>query len=746
VSAQAPTAPGYDPRLGAGGGDRWRDRYLFWVPRPLRNVGVLAGVLFVLWVIAASGEDWSYLGSQLVAGLSLGTVAALAGTGLVVAYQATGVFNFALAGIATLSAFVMFELTSYHGFPTALAMIIVVFLFGPAIGAAMDVIVFRPLERRGAGTAEKLVANLGVLILLLGIGAVIYGEQLYQPKPVFSAGQAFQVGSGSSAVSVSWAVVDNLLVIVGAVGALTVLFRLTPIGRQVRAVVDRRSLAELSVVNSNRISMLSWAIGAGFAAIAGVLDAPFVGLQNGILALQVLQVIGVAVIAKLRGMWAAVAAGLGLGVVQSLGLALRHPQYPSWLPLFSVNERYITQLPVLSLLAFLLIYRTLDETGSGGTAGLVTASFGRRQQRSSAASAPMVVLAAVAVFVIARLLTGANLATAQQVVAYAITFLSIVAITGYSGHISLATSAFAGLGGYITERLTAGNLPLPYSTSIPHVPVILAMLIGGVLVIPLGVLIGYPALRRKGLILGLITLGFALIVNAYVFQSQGWFKGSIASSINRPHFFGLSLESEHSFMYYELVILGLMLLLVRNLSSGVLGRVLGAMRDSEKGAVSVGISLRRYKLFIFGASAFIAAIGGSVLAQQQQTLNLQPNGPLSPLSGLYWFGAVVVFGLSYRSGAILAAVLFVAVDVLTGKDQSSLIVIGFIALFIGYLPGGIIGTVSRLVRGDGTEASPMQRSLADFAIRQHEVVTAPPPGTGMRPSKFADRLLTGGRR
>jgi len=745
VSAQAPAAPGYDPRIGAGG-DRWRDRYLFWIPRPLRNGGVLAGVVFVLWVIAASGENWSYLGSQFVSGLSLGTVAALAGTGLVVAYRATGVFNFALAGIATLSAFVMYELTVYHGFPTALAMLIVVLLFAPAIGAAMDVIVFRPLERRSAGTAEKLVANLGVLILLLGIGAVIYSDKLYQPNPVFSAAEAFHVGSGSSSVSVSWAVVDNLLVIVGAAALLTVVFRFTPLGRQVRAVVDRRSLAELAVVNSNRISMLSWAIGAAFAAIAGVLDAPVVGLQNGILALQVLQVIGVAVIAKLRGIWAAVAAGLGLGVVQSLGSALVTPKYPSWLPLFSVNQRYIVQLPVLSLLAFLLIYRTLDEAGSGGTAGLVTASFGRRQKRSSASSAPIVVLGAVAALVLARVLTGTNLATAQQVAAYAIAFLSIVAITGYSGHITLATSAFAGLGGYITERLTSGNLPLPVATSIPHVPAILATLIGGLLVIPLGVLVGYPALRRKGLILGLITLGFALIVNAYVFQSQGWFKGRVASSINRPHLFGLSLVGDHAFMYYELVVLGLMMLLVRNLSSGVLGRVLGAMRDSEKGAVSVGISLRRYKLFIFGASAFIAAIGGSVLAQQQQTLNLQPNGPLSPLSGLYWFGAVVVFGLSYRSGAVLAAVLFVAVDVLTGKDQSSLIFIGVIALFIGYLPGGIIGTLSRLMRGDGMEASPMQRSLAAFAIRQHEVVTAPPPGTGLRPSKFADRLLAGSRR
>jgi branched-chain amino acid transport system permease protein len=393
----------------------------------------------------------------------------------------------------------------------------------------------------------------------------------------------------------------------------------------------------------------------------------------------------------------------------------------------------------------LLIYRTLDEAGSGGASGLVTATFGGRK-RSTAAAVQGFVVMVIAVIVIARLLSGENLATAQEVAAYSIAFLSIVAITGYSGHISLAASAFAGLGGYVTARLTSGHLPLPVATSIPQVPVILAMLIGGLLVIPLGVLIGYPALRRKGLILGLITLAFALIVNAFVFQSQGWFKGSVASSINRPHLFGLSLQGDHAFLYFELVVLGLILLFVRNLSSGVLGRVLGAMRDSEKGAVSVGISLRRYKLLIFGASAFIAAIGGSILAQQQETLNLQPNGPLSPLSGLYWFGAVVVFGLSYRSGAVLAAILFVSFDVIVGKDQASLVIIGLIAIFIGYLPGGIIGTLSRLMRGDGMEASPMQRSLADFVKRQHEVIVAPPPGTGLRPSTFAGRLLTGSRR
>ncbi|HEY1486937.1 MAG TPA: hypothetical protein VGF84_12600, partial [Micromonosporaceae bacterium] len=255
-------------------------------------MAVVLAVLYLSIVIAASHASWTLIGQQLVAGLSVGAIAAIAGTGIVVAYRATGVVNFAFAGIATICAFIMYELTTRRSLPVALGLVIVVLGVGPAIGAAMDVVVFRSLERRSASTAEKLVANLGVLILLLGIGGVIYGETSYQPDNVFSTGPAFAIGRGGSAVSVSWTVVGNLALIVGAAGGLIAVFRYTKLGRQVRAVVDRRGLAELNAVNANRISMVSWAIGAALAALAGVLDAPVVGLQNGNLALQVLEIIG----------------------------------------------------------------------------------------------------------------------------------------------------------------------------------------------------------------------------------------------------------------------------------------------------------------------------------------------------------------------------------------------------------------------------------------------------------------------
>ncbi len=719
--------------------DAWR-RLVDLVPKRLQHPGVYAGAIFVLWVLAAAPGRWSYLGQQFVAGMSIGAIAALGGTGLVVAYRATGVFNFAFAGIATVCAFIMYELTQNNGLPVWLGLLIVVLGAGPAIGMLMDLVVFRSLQRRSAGTAEKLVANLGVLILLLGIGGVIYGETTYQPKNVFSAGQAFQLSSGDSAVSVSWSVVGNVAAIVIAAGGLLLVFRYTPLGRQVRAVVDRRGLAELYAVNANKISMLSWAIAAAFAALAGVLDAPIVGLQNGALALQVLQIIGVAVVARLRNIGVAVAAGFGIGLVGSLGSALVTPHYWSWLSWIpSIPADIDVQVPVLTTIVFLLVYRSLDEATGDGTAGVVTATFSRIARRSPAATVQGLLAMVLVAVVVPALLTDGNLAIAQEVVAYSVAFLAIVAITGYSGHLSLATAAFAGLGAYITVRLRNGLLPLPVSTSIPHVPVLLAMLIAGLVVIPIGVIVGYPALRRRGLILGLITLAFAQVVDAFVFQKPDWTSGR---NTGRPDLFGWSLSGPRSFLYFELIVLALVLLLVRNLRSGALGRVLGAMRDSERGAVSVGISLRRYKLLIFGASAFIAAIGGSLIVQQAGTLNVNPDGPFSPLFGLYWFGAVVVFGLSYRVSAILGAIVYIAVDVAVGHSFASLIVIGTIALFIGYLPGGLIGTVLRFVRGDGIGPSPAQQSLGAFAAARARAETAPPPGHDLEPSPFAKGLLS----
>jgi branched-chain amino acid transport system permease protein len=118
------------------------------------------------------------------------------------------------------------------------------------------------------------------------------------------------------------------------------------------------------------------------------------------------------------------------------------------------------------------------------------------------------------------------------------------------------------------------------------------------------------------------------------------------------------------------------------------------MRDSEAGAKAVGIDLREYKLFIFSVSAFMAGIGGAMLSEQSRAFSFIT---FQPLVSLFWFAAVVVAGVSSVYGAVVAGVLYVALDILVGTDGASQALIGLTALVLGVLPGrSLIGVARHL--------------------------------------------------
>jgi branched-chain amino acid transport system permease protein len=275
-----------------------------------------------------------------------------------------------------------------------------------------------------------------------------------------------------------------------------------------------------------------------------------------------------------------------------------------------------------------------------------------------------------------------NMLYATRMLPMAIIFVSIVAVTGFSGHITLGQAALAGFGAFISARIANSW----------GVPIALSTLLGGVGAVALGMVAGFPALRRRGLFLGLTTLALGLLVDRLVFQSPVFAGGINGLVVTRPSFFGLSLENDNLFYYYELIWLAAMLLLARNLRSGRLGRALAAMRDSEAGSRSVGIDLRNYKLFIFGASAFIAGIGGALLSQQGRQFQFLA---YNPINSLVWFMVVVVVGVQSIFGAVLGAFLFVMLNVVVKVDGLAELLIGLAALSLGRLPGGSVLGVGR---------------------------------------------------
>src|SRR3954465_3408215 len=109
----------------------------------------------------------------LVTGLLLGGVYAISGLGLVLTYKAAGVFNLAHFTVALFAAYVLWQLNGVWGISLWIAAPIVLFVAGPGIGVLLS-FVFRPLQRRRASTSEKLVTNLGVLVLFIGLINVIW--------------------------------------------------------------------------------------------------------------------------------------------------------------------------------------------------------------------------------------------------------------------------------------------------------------------------------------------------------------------------------------------------------------------------------------------------------------------------------------------------------------------------------------------------------------------------------------------
>ncbi|MHB8341787.1 MAG: branched-chain amino acid ABC transporter permease, partial [Mycobacteriales bacterium] len=404
----------------------------------------------------------------------------------------------------------------------------------------------------------------------------------------------------------------------------------------------------------------------------------------------------------------------------------------------------------IALFTFLLIYRRLDEIGAGntgGVSGLVTGILGRRRRRGPLGPTGAV-LATVALLAVPLLAGGTDLRTAQEALALFVAFLAITAITGFAGYITLGTAGFAGLGALVSAKTAAGTMP-----GLPRLPALAAMLVAALVCSAVGFVAGYPALRRRGLILGLITLAVNLILYKLVFGQVYFEHGTVPA---RPRPFGLS--GDRVFFCFELAVAAGAVFLTHNLRSGRLGRILAAIRDSETGAQSVGISLRRYKLFIFSVSAGLAGIGGALLTQQSRAFN--PDD-FQPLYSLFWFTAVVVAGLSYVSGAALAAGLYVGLDALLGRPGASQIVIGLGALAIGFLPGGIVGVISRARRRGFVPGSLYARFLAARegarspalplpALTSPGVVLAPPEATGgpvevLVPSGFARRVTSGRR-
>ena len=237
------------------------------------------------------------------------------------------------------------------------------------------------------------------------------------------------------------------------------------------------------------------------------------------------------------------------------------------------------------------------------------------------------------------------LAQLTFVAIYAIVAVGLMLLAGFTGQFSIGHAAFMGVGAYTEAYLAARGWPFPLSMA-------LAMVLSAVV----GVVVGLPAVRVKGIYLAIATLSFGIIVEEVLARWESVTGGNAGISVPAPLLAGHSFLDSTRFYYVCLVCIVVATLGVLNLLRSPTGRAFVAIRDSEISAQSMGIHLARYKLLSFAISAALAGLGGALYAHQMQFISPDQ---FSLLQSIDLMLIVVIGGLGAVHGAFLGALFLI---------------------------------------------------------------------------------------
>lgn len=254
------------------------------------------------------------------------------------------------------------------------------------------------------------------------------------------------------------------------------------------------------------------------------------------------------------------------------------------------------------------------------------------------------------------LLSDYVLAQLVFVFIYAIVGLGLMLLAGFTGQISIGHAAFFGVGAYTQAVLVASGWPF-----------LLALACAAALSAAAGIVIGVPALRVKGIYLGIATLAFGFIVEEGLARWESVTGGNAGMHVKSPELFGWALDGNTGFYFLCLVVTVVCTLGMLNLLRSPTGRAFVAIRDSEVSAQSMGIHLARYKSLSFALSAALAGIGGALYAHKIKFLSPDQFGIVQSIDLLLM---IVVGGLGSVHGVFLGAIFLIAMPQLiaVGKD------------------------------------------------------------------------------
>ena len=679
-------------------------------------------------------------------GIGAGGLYAMLGTGIVIGYRGSGVINFGHGAIAMYTAFTFSDLRTAGDLrlpwpnlllplkwlqgtpglgwvdkvriPTNINLgdtmaffpaFVISILMSVFLGLGMHFLVFRPL--RHAAVLGKVIGSVGVMLYLMGIATLNFGTLPRGGVKILPSTpwRNFLGLGGRMPADKVWLAV--LSIVFGAV--LWAFYRYTRFGLATRAGASNEKGVTLLGYSPQFLAAANWVIASVLAGVAGILFVPTVNALNVLLTLTVTVALSAALVGNFTSIPVTVAAGLSLGILKD-GIPPKLVKYDWWPD--GLTEG-VDGLILLAVVIGVLSFRgdVIPERGRVREAALARSPKPEHLVISSAMPAVLVVIATVIFTAQWDLAISTTLITATLMLSY-------VVITGYVGQISLAQLALAGTAAYASARFAANGtndftkLPGEAVTGLDW-PFPLTMIAGVAIAVVVGVVIGIPALRIRGVQLAIVTLVAAGALQDFFFENKtlAGERAGAATPIRPAEFLGIDLQVRGSngqpdrwqFTMFALVVLIGVALSVANIRRGKTGRRFLAIRANERAAAAAGIDVARTKLLAFGIGSGIAGIGGVMMSYKFTNIDI-PNFDVMLAISLLAF--VYLGGITRVSGAIVGGMLaaggvvvVVASLHVKGIEEYTQIIGGAALVFTSVRnPEGIAGTFQEVGHTIGT--------------------------------------------
>ena len=687
-----------------------------------------AGGVVLVWVLAFENTRSRFVSGD---GVAQGALVAAIALGVVLTFRGSGVVNFANATIAMYVAYV-YRLLRAEGdlflppLPNPLALVegvvhrfqagdsldlpdwptkisiggpmsfgvalVLSLVFCVLFGLAIHFLIFKPL--REAPLLAKVVSSVGLFLLLQAIVVRRFATNPQTLKPLPFVDKT-QVDLGILTITQEGLFVTVLVIVFAFV--LWLLFQRTRFGLATRAAAENERGAVVLGFNPDVLAAGNWVLAVTITGLLGIFVA---SIQSSVdpLALPALIVpaLSAALVGGFRSFAWTTAAAFLLGMQKPLidYLSVNH----EWYPKTAGGQPFpgvATLIPLLVIVAMLYLRgNALPERGAV-TLGRLPYSPTPPKWALCVAGPALALLTLIAgLFWLTPAFRGA---LANSLIGIIIC-LSLVVLTGFVGQISLAQMAFAGFAAFAVSKLSNEHgwpFPIP-------------IFAGAAIAVVVGMFVALPALRVRGVNLAIVTFATAVTVHDVVFKNSSVNDPLYGSPVAAPGWVDPNETEPRKILgitigngsipnpltaIFCLIAVVILCYLVANLRRSTTGRQMLALRSNERAAAAAGVNISGTKVLAFGVSAFIAGIGGAVIAYRF--------GGATPERYTYQ-ASLIIFAFAYLGG-----ISSVAGAIVGGMLVSGGLLFTFLANVVGIpneftlLLGGLGLIITAILNPDG---------------------------------------------